>query len=116
MGQSTWAGETLVTKEEMTVIFATLREQIVKCELSLQDKEKDIAHLKFNLQDTRKEFDLKLADNGRLVEENKRIREELELLKTQHQQARHKDFDVKMENITLKNILLEQKVDTVKDQ
>ena len=70
-----------------------------KCEDSIAEKEKDIAYLKYNLNELKKSFNEKEEEIDLLKNKNSKIEEEL-----------------KMENLMLKNQLLENKVNSIENQ
>ena len=84
---------------------------MVRCEDSLLEKEKDSAFLKFTLHELKKSFNEKSEEVDLLKVKNINIENEMKLIKDQNQELK-KHFEMKSENLTLKNQLLENKLDS----
>ena len=88
---------------------------MVRCEDSLLEKEKDSAFLKFTLHELKKSFNEKSEEVDLLKVKNINIENEMKLIKDQNQELK-KHFEMKSENLTLKNQLLENKLDSFGNQ
>ena len=86
-----------------------------KCEDAIVEKEKDVAYLKYNLNELKKSFNEKEEVVDLLKNKNSKIEEELKLVKEKKQDLKHQ-FDIKMENLMLKNQLLEKNVNSIENQ
>ena len=84
---------------------------MVRCEDSLLEKEKDSAFLKFTLHELKKSFNEKSEEVDLLKVKNINIENEMKLIKDQNQELK-KHFEMKSENLTLKNQLLENQLDS----
>ena len=84
---------------------------MVRCEHSLLEKEKDSAFLKFTLNELKKSFNEKSEEVDLLKVKNINIENEMKLIKDQNQELK-KHFEMKSENLTLKNQLLENQLDS----
>ena len=71
----------------------------------MESKDRDIAHLKFSLKESRTEMGAKI----------KKLQDEVKILKTKQTQE-VKQMELKVENLGLKNIFLEQKVEALEDR
>ena len=85
-----------------------------KCEDAIVEKEKDVAYLKYNLNELKKSFNEKEEEVDLLKNKNSEIEEELKMVKERNQHL--KQFEIKMENLMLKNELLEHKVNSIENQ
>ena len=85
-----------------------------KCEDAIVEKEKDVAYLKYNLNELNKCFNEKEEEVDLLKNNNSKIEEELKMLKEKNQDL--KQYEIKMENLILKNQLLENKVNSIENQ
>ena len=85
-----------------------------KCEDAIVEKEKDVAYLKYNLNELKKSFNEKEEEVDLLKNKNSKIEEELKMVKERNQDL--KQFEIKMENLMLKNELLENKVNSIENQ
>ena len=83
-------------------LLREMTERMDKYESSLECKDKDIAHLKFSLEETKTEMGAKI----------KKLQDEVKMLKT-NQTQEVKQMELKVENLGLKNTFLEQKVETL---
>ena len=88
---------------------------MVRCEDSLLEKEKDSAFLKFTLHELKKSFNEKSEEVDLLKVKNINIENEMKLIKDQNQELK-KHFEMKSENLTLKNQLLENQLDSFGNQ
>ena len=79
------------------------------------EKEKDIAFLKYNLQELKTNFQGKQEEVDSLKAENVNIENEVVKMHDQNNELK-KQFEIKMENLALKNELLEKKVDSFEKQ
>ena len=79
------------------------------------EKEKDIAFLKYNLQELKTNFQGKQEEVDSLKAENVNIENEVMKMRDQNNELK-KQFEIKMENIALKNELLEKKIDSFEKQ
>ena len=86
-----------------------------KCEDAIMEKEKDVAYLKYNLNELKKSFNEKEEELDLLKVTNVKIEKEMEMTKDKNQDLKHQ-FDIKMENLMLKNQLLENKVNSIENQ
>ena len=84
-----------------------------KCEDAIVEKEKDVAYLKYNLNELKKSFNEKEEEVDLLKNKNSKIEEELKMVKERNQDLKH---EIKMENLMLKNQLLENKVNSIENQ
>ena len=82
-------------------LLREMTERMDKYESSLQSKDKDIAHLKFSLEESRTEMGAKI----------KKLQDELKMLKMNPSQDANQEL--KVENLGLKNTFLEQKVEAL---
>ena len=88
---------------------------MIRCENSLFEKEKDSAFLKFTLHELKKSFNEKSEEVDLLKVKNINIENEMKLIKDQNQELK-KHFEMKSENLTLKNQLFENKLDSFRNQ
>ena len=88
---------------------------MVRCEDSLLEKEKDSAFLKFTLHELKKSFKEMSEVVDLLKVKNINIENEMKLIKDQNQELK-KHFEMKSENLTLKNQLLENQLDSFGNQ
>ena len=88
---------------------------MVRCEDSLLEKEKDSTFLKFTLHELKKSFNEKSEEVDLLKVKNINIENEMKLIKDQNQELK-KHFEMKSENLTLKNQLLENQLDSFGNQ
>ena len=86
-----------------------------KCEDAIVEKGKDVAYLKYNLNEVKKSFNEKEEEVDLLKNKNSKIAEELKLVMEKTQDLKHQ-FDIKMENLMLKNQLLEKNVNSIEIQ
>ena len=86
-----------------------------KCEDAIVEKEKDVAYLKYNLNELKKSFNEKEEEVDLLKNKNSKIEEELKMTKEKNQDLKHQ-FKINMENLMLKNELLENKVNSIENQ
>ena len=86
-----------------------------KCEDAIVEKEKDVAYLKYNLNELKKSFNEKEEEVYLLKIKNSKIEEELKMTKEKNQDLKHQ-FKINMENLMLKNELLENKVNSIENQ
>ena len=86
-----------------------------KCEDAIVEKGKDVAYLKYNLNELKKSFNEKEEEVDLLKNKNSKIEEELKLVMEKNQDLKHQ-FDIKMENLMLKNQLLEKNVNSIENQ
>jgi hypothetical protein len=100
-----------MVRDEVASLFKVMTERMDRCDADMEVKDKDISHLKFNLEDVKTELNLKI---NRMDEKNKELEEEVKLLKANQQDI--KQVELKVENLTLKNIVLEQKVEALESQ
>ena len=84
-----------------------------KCEDAIVEKEKDVAYLKYNLNELKKSFNEK-EEVDLLKNKNSKIEEELKMVKEKNQDLKH--YEIKMENLMLKNQLLEKNVNSIENQ
>ena len=87
---------------------------MAKCEDAIVEKEKDVAYLKYNLNELKKSFNEKDEEVDLLKIKNSKIEEELKMAKERNQDL--KNYEIKMENLMLKNQLLENKVYSIENQ
>ena len=85
-----------------------------KCEDAIVEKEKDVAYLKYNLNELKKSFNEKEEEVDLLKNKNSKIEEKLKMVKEKNQDL--KQFEIKMENLMLKNQLLEKNVNSIENQ
>ena len=85
-----------------------------KCEDAIVEKEKDVAYLKYNLNELKKSFNEKEEEVDLLKNKNSKIEEELKMVKENNQDLKH--YEIKMENLMLKNQLLEKNVNSIENQ
>ena len=85
-----------------------------KCEDAIVEKEKDVAYLKYNLNELKKSFNEKDEEVDLLKIKNSKIEEELKMAKERNQDL--KNYEIKTENLMLKNQLLENKVYSIENQ
>ena len=85
-----------------------------KCEDDIVEKEKDVAYLKYNLNELKKHFNEKKEEVDLLKNKNSKIEEEMKMVKEKNQDL--KQYEIKMENLMLKNQLLENKVNSIENQ
>ena len=85
-----------------------------KCEDAIVEKEKDVAYFKYNLNELKKSFNEKEEEVDLLKNKNSKIEEELKMVKERNKDL--KQFEIKMENLMLKNELLEHKVNSIENQ
>ena len=83
-------------------LLREMTERMDKYEGSLEIKDKDIAHLKFCLEESKTEMGAKI----------KKLQDEVKMLKT-NQTQEVKQMELKVENLGLKNTTLEQKVEAL---
>ena len=88
---------------------------MVRCEDSLLEKEKDSAFLKYTLHELKKSFNEKSEEVDLLKVKNINIENEMKLIKDQNQELK-KHFEMKSENLTFKNQLLENILDSFGNQ
>ena len=86
-----------------------------KCEDAIVEKEKDVAYLKYNLNELKKHFNEKEEEVNLLKNKNSKIEEELKMMKEKTQDLKQ-HFEIKMENLMLKNQMLENKVISIENQ
>ena len=86
-----------------------------KCEDAIVEKEKDVAYLKYNLNELKKHFNEKEEEVDLLKNKNSKIEEEMKMMKEKNQDLKQ-HFEIKMENLMLKNQMLENKVISVENQ
>ena len=86
-----------------------------KCEDAIVEKEKDVAYLKYNLNELKKCFNEKEEEVDLLKNKNSKIEEEMKMMKEKNQDLKQ-HFEIKMENLMLKNQLLENKVNSIENQ
>ena len=79
------------------------------------EKEKDIAFLKYNLQELETNFHGKQEEVDSLKADNVNIENEVKKMHDQYNELK-KQFEIKMENIALKNELLEKKIASYEKQ
>ena len=79
------------------------------------EKEKDIAFLKYNLQELKTNFQGKQEEVDSLKAENVKFKNKGKKMYDQNNELK-KQFEIKMENIALKNELLEKKIDSFEKQ
>ena len=79
------------------------------------EKEKDIAFLKYNLQELKTNFQGKQEEVDSLKAENVNIENEVKKMHDQNNELK-KQFEIKMEIPALKNELLEKKIDSFEKQ
>jgi len=92
-----------------SVMLKELCERMSKYEDGLMEKEKDIAYLKFDLKEVKKTLDEKIFEVDILKKENMNMKHELN--GTTNKISELKQIEIKMENMSLKNVILEQKID-----
>ena len=81
-----------------------------KCEDTIIEKEKDVCYLKCRVHELEKHFNEKDEEVDALKVKNRDIENEMKLMKDQNQNSiRHLEKDIEV--LTLKNQLLENKVD-----
>ena len=85
-----------------------------KCEEVVMEKEKDVAYLKYNLHELKRSFNEKEEEVDLLKIKNMKIEEEMKVMKEKNQEV--KQFEIKMENLALKNQLLENKVISIENE
>ena len=85
-----------------------------KCEDDIVEKEKDVAYLKYNLNELKKSFNEKEEEVDLLKKKNSKIEEELKMVNEKNQDLKH--YEIKMENLMQKNQLLEKKVNSIENQ
>ena len=85
-----------------------------KCEDAIVEKEKDVAYLKYNLNELKRHFNEKEEEVDLLKNKNSKIEEEMKMMKEKNQDLKH--YEIKMENLMLKNQLLENKVNSIENQ
>ena len=85
-----------------------------KCEDAIVEKEKDVAYLKYNLNELKKHFNEKEEELDLLKVTNVKIEKEMEMTKEKNQDLKH--YEIKMENLMLKNQMLENKVISIENQ
>ena len=85
-----------------------------KCEDAIVEKEKDVAYLKYNLSELKKSFNEKEEEVDSLKNKNSKIEEEMKMVKEKNHDLKH--FEIKMENLMLKNQLLEKNVNSIENQ
>ena len=86
-----------------------------KCEDAIVEKEKDVAYLKYNLNELKKHFNEKEEEVDLLKNKNSKIEEEMKMMKEKNQDLKQ-HFEIKMENLMLKNQMLENKVISIENQ
>ena len=86
-----------------------------KCEDAIVEKEKDVAYLKYNLNELKKHFNEKEEEVDLLKNKNSKIEEEMKKMKGKNQDLKHQ-FKINMENLMLKNQLLEKNVNSFENQ
>ena len=86
-----------------------------KCEDAIVEKEKDVAYLKYNVNELKKHFNEKEEEVDLLKNKNSKIEEELKMMKEKTQDLKQ-HFEIKMENLMLKNQMLENKVISIENQ
>ena len=86
-----------------------------KCEDAIVEKEKDDAYLKYNLNELKKSFNEKEEELDLLKVTNVKIEKEMEMTKEKNQDLKHQ-FEIKVENLMLKNQLLEKNVNSIENQ
>ena len=86
-----------------------------KCEDILMEKDKDIAFLKYNLQELKTNFQGKQEEVDSLKAENVNIENEVKKMQDQNNELKKK-FEKKMKNIALENEYLEKKIDSFEKQ
>ena len=86
-----------------------------KCEDAIVEKEKDVAYLKYNLNELKKSFNEKEEEVDLLKNKNSKIEEEMKMVKEKNQDLKHQS-EIKMENLMLKNQLLEKNVNSIENQ
>ena len=84
-----------------------------KCEDAIVEKEKDVAYLKYNVNELKKHFNEK-EEVDLLKNKNSKIEQELKMVKEKNEDLKH--YEIKMENLMLKNQLLENKVNSIENQ
>ena len=86
-----------------------------KCEDTIIEKEKDVCYLKYSLHELKKHFNEKDEEVDALKVKNRDFENEMKLLKDQNQNSiRHLEKEIEV--LTLKNQLLENKVDFLGNQ
>ena len=85
-----------------------------KCEDAIIEKEKDVAHLKYNMNELKKHFNEKEEELDLLKMTNVKIEKEMEMTKEKNQDLKHQ-FEIEMENLMLKNQLLGNKVISIEN-
>ena len=86
-----------------------------KCEDAIVEKEKDVAYLKYDLNELKKHFNEKEEEVDLLKNKNSKIEEEMKMMKEKNQDLKQ-HFEIKMENLMLKNQMLENKVISIENQ
>ena len=86
-----------------------------KCEDAIMEKEKDVAYLKYNMNELKKHFNEKEEEVDLLKNKNSKIEEEMKMMKEKNQDLKQ-HFEIKMENLMLKNQMLENKVISIENQ
>ena len=86
-----------------------------KCEDAIVEKGKDVAYLKYNMNELKKHFNEKEEEVDLLKNKNSKIEEELKMMKEKNEDLK-RQFKINMENLMLKNQLLENKVKSIGNQ
>ena len=92
-----------------------LCQRMGKCEDAIMAKETDVASVKYYLEVLKKSFHEKEEEVGLLKESNLKIEDEMKMMKEKFQECEHQ-LEIKIEDLVVKNQLLEKNVKPIKNQ